>query len=431
MTIIKNLKFTINNFLRHPLFSGSFIMFAGSMGINVINYIYHLLMGRILGPSDYGILASLYSILYITSIVPASASMTIVKFISSAKNSLARANIYYAINKFVFSLALILSILLMIFSPAIAHFLKISNLWSVMIIGPILLLTLIILVNQATLQGILNFTGYVTLAFISSLGKLIFGLLFIFWGWSTFGAMVGILIGIFLTYLISLKFISWVIKNHKKGNYNLSSFFKYSLPVLIQALAFSSFFTTDLILVKHFFSPFEAGLYAALSTLGKIIFFASSPIAGTMFPIIAGRSARGENYSRILFASLGITTAISFSLILLYFMFPALSIRLLYGSAYLGATNNLVWMGIFIGFYCIAYLLINFFLSIGKTKIAIVPLILAIVQIAAIWFWHKSILGVIQISLSIMAALCLALFLYLGYNWKLCQGKKIAKGFSL
>ena len=39
----------------------------------------------------------------------------------------------------------------------------------------------------------------------------------------------------------------------------------------IQALAFTSFFTTDLILVKHFFPPFEAGIYAALSTLGKII----------------------------------------------------------------------------------------------------------------------------------------------------------------
>lgn len=76
----------IKNLLKHPLFSGSFVMIAGSMAINVVNYIYHLLMGRILGPVDYGTLASVYSLLYIVTIIPTSASVSIVKFISSAKD---------------------------------------------------------------------------------------------------------------------------------------------------------------------------------------------------------------------------------------------------------------------------------------------------------------------------------------------------------
>ena len=61
-------------------------MVGGSMLSNVVNYLYHLAMGRILGPVDYGILASLFSIFYIIGIVPLSSSVSIVKFVSTAKN---------------------------------------------------------------------------------------------------------------------------------------------------------------------------------------------------------------------------------------------------------------------------------------------------------------------------------------------------------
>lgn len=425
---IYHLPFTI---LRHPLFSGSFIMFAGSMAINVINYIYHLLMGRILGPADYGVLASLYSVIYIIGIIPLSASMAIVKFISSAPDNPSRAVIYHAINKFVLYLALAMGILIILLSPLIAGFLKISNFWNVAIIGPILFFSLITLVNQSTLQGVLDFMGYIIPNFVSCLIKLLIGLIFIFLGWSVLGAMAGILIGVFLAYLISLKSITRVIKNYKQGSYNLSPFLKYSLPVLIQAFAFSSIFTIDVILVKHFFPPFEAGLYAALSTLGKIIFFAVSPITGAMFPIIAGRHSRGEKHGRILLTAAGGTIIISLGIILLYFFFPDYAISLLYGKAYLLAKGNLIWIGLFMGFYSLAYLLTNYFLSIGKTKIIFFPLIMALIQIAAIWAGHGSLLQVIQISLSIMVILCLALLLYLGYNLSLCRGKNAVKNFFL
>lgn len=406
-------------------------MFAGSMTINVVNYVYHLLMGRILGPVNYGVLASLYSIIYIISIVPLSTSMAIVKFISSAKDNSTRSIIYHSINKFVLYLALVLGIIIIFLSPMIARFLKISNFWNVVIIGPTLLFGLITLVNQSTLQGILDFTGFIIPNLVSCLTKLILGLIFIYLGWSVFGAMVGVLIGAILSFLLSLKLISRIIKTQPQKKYNLFPFLKYSLPVLVQAFAFTSFFTIDVILVKHFFPPFEAGLYAALSILGKIIFFAVSPITGAMFPIVAGRYSRGEKYGRILLVAVSGTIVISLGIIILYFLFPNYAIGLLYGKAYLAAKADLVWMGMFLGLYSLAYLLTNYFLSIGKTKIIFFPLIMALIQIVAIWFGHNSLLQVIQISLSTMIVLCLALFLYLGYNLSLCRDKSAVKNFFL
>src|SRR3989344_9147131 len=99
----------MNKILKHPLFSGSIIMFGGSMAVNVINYIYHLLMGRILGPIDYGSLASIYSLLYVVAIVPISTSFAIVKFISQAKNKKERGYIYWVLKKFIFRVAILVS----------------------------------------------------------------------------------------------------------------------------------------------------------------------------------------------------------------------------------------------------------------------------------------------------------------------------------
>ncbi len=361
--------------IAHPLFSGSFLMVGGAMAINVVNYLYHLIMGRVLGPVDYGVLASLYSILYITSVIPVSTSVAIVKFISQAKTPKERISVYKSINSFVLKLAAAISLSVIIFSPLIARFLKIDDFLEVAIVGPIIFLSLITLVNQSTLQGVLKFIGVVGPGFVSSLGKLIFGLIFVFLGYSVMGAMWGVLIGAATAYFYSRFLIKPIIDSTNPRKFKLGLFFKYSLPVFIQAVAFSSFFTVDVILVKHFFSPFEAGLYAALSTLGKTIFFATSPVTATMFPIIAGRSARGEKYSKILLVSIGTTGLLAFGILSVYYLFPETAIKLLYGSQYLAARESLVWMGLFMTFYSIAYLIVNFFLSIGRTKIAYLPLL--------------------------------------------------------
>lgn len=391
-------------------------MVGGSMAVNVVNYLYHVFMGRILGPADYGILASLYSIIYLVGIVPISASVAIVKFISSAKSETEVYSIYLALKKFVFFLALIVSLALLIASPFIAKFLNISNFWLVSLVSVILFFLIITLVNQATSQGLLKFLGNVVPSFISAVVKLIAGLALVFLGFSIFGVMVGIVIAVISAYIYSIWFIGRTLQKKSGPAYKLTPFFIYSLPVLVQAFAFTSFFTADVILVKHFFPAFQAGIYAALSTLGKIIYFAASPITATMFPIVSKRKASGEGYRKIFLVSLVVTILLSTVIVLFYWLFPNIAIGALYGKAYLSAKTELVWMGIFILFYSLSYLLVNFSLSLGKVKIVIFPLLISLIQIPAIWFFHKSILQVIQISLILSVSLFLMLALYLGYN---------------
>jgi len=72
--------------IKHPLFSGSAVMIIGTNITNVINYLYHVFMGRILGPAGYGEMASLFSLLILISTVPSSLNLALVKFVSGNKD---------------------------------------------------------------------------------------------------------------------------------------------------------------------------------------------------------------------------------------------------------------------------------------------------------------------------------------------------------
>ncbi len=403
--------------LKHPAFSGSVVMIGGSMGVNVTNYVYHLVMGRVLGPVDYGILASVFSLLYIISIVPLSTSVSIVKFVSSAKNKKEVDATYHGINSFILKIAFVALVVLTIFSIPIAGFLHIENTLSVFLVGPVLFFSLLALVNQATAQGLLKFTGVVVPNVISSVGKLVIGLLFVYLGFSVVGATFGVFLGMILAYLYSRISIRSIVGFTKKEKFNLKPFLKFSLPALLQALAFTSFFTVDLLLVKHFLSGYDAGIYAAISTLGKIIYFAVTPIAGVMFPLVAKKVAGGEKHMKIFVASFAATVVISLLIVGFYALFPNIAIGVLYGSQYLVAASNLIWMGIFMSFYTASYLLVNYFLSVGKTKVVILPLIFAILQVILIFFvWHNNIYEVIITSLGCMVALFIGLGLLIIYE---------------
>ncbi|CAN5347791.1 oligosaccharide flippase family protein [soil metagenome] len=406
----------IKKILNHPLFSGSILMISGNMFANILNYLYQLLMGRNLGIVGYGELSSVFAIFYIITIVPVSASPSIIKFISTTKNHNEAAYVYKEIQKLILKLGIALAIIVFLISPLLANFLHVQ-ITEILIIVPVVFFSLITIVNQSLLQGVLKFWGNVGPNILSSLSKLIFGLIFVAIGWRVFGAVFGVLVGTVFAYLYSLYLKNSFIKNLKpKGNFDLHKFLKYSLPVLIFSLAFTSFFTMDLILVKHFFTDIQAGVYATLSILGKIIYFAAAPIASVMFPLVAGKHSRGEKYFQLLLISLLITVFVSLGIVGVYALFPNLIISMFVKTNNSVPPSLLVWMGLFICFYTVSFFMVNFFLSIDKTKIVIIPLIFAALQIILIIMFHSSLLLVIQVSLILMILLFVILFSYLVYN---------------
>jgi O-antigen/teichoic acid export membrane protein len=166
------------------------------------------------------------------------------------------------------------------------------------------------------------------------------------------------------------------------------------------------------VLVKHFFSSFDAGIYAAVSTLGKIILFASAPVATVMFPLLTRRFAKKENYVGMFLLSIGLTVVVVAGVIILYYLFPYFVMSLLYGDKYFSGVYLLVPYAIYTGLISLSGLFVNLFLSVNHNKIVIFPMFGAILQLIGINIFHQTISQVVWVSISVAALLFLALSVY-------------------
>lgn len=400
------------NFLNNPLLFGSAIVMIGSNITNILNYLYHLLMGRMLGPVSYGELAAIISLLSLLGIVPAAVSLVIIKYVSAAKSLKETSNLVAWLKAKAFKVSLIFSIAIIFLSPFISSFLHINKSLYVILAALSFLFSLQSLINRSILQGLIMFKEMVITVLIENSIKLMVSIVLIYFGFRVGGAMfafvVAALVGWFATNLY--------LRNKINDSFNdlpkIKSMLIFTIPVLIQTASLASLYSSDVLLVKHFFSPHEAGIYAAMSTLGKIILFGSGPISTVMFPIVSKRQAVGQNYSKIFKVSLLGTALLAIAILLIYYLLPNIVITGLYGSQYLEASNLLVWFGIFITLFSLSSLFTNYYLSLGKSNVVIFPFIAAILQIIMIWFWHQNLFIVILISILITALLFISLSLY-------------------
>ena len=422
MIKIFNFQFSIFNFIKHPLFSGSMILVIGSNSVSFLNYLYHFVMGRMLGPSSYGELVVLISVIGFLGIIPGSLSMVIIKYISSAKNQDEIAILTNWLKDRSFKVALGLFILIVIISPFIISFLHINQLWYMLLVAATYFFSIPSLVNKSVLQGLLKFKEMMFAVLAENLAKLVLAVLLVYVGFAIGGVMVSLAVASVVGWYISKIYLKDFKRQRNPNLSDIRPMLLFAIPVMIQSFSVTSLISSDLILVKHFFSAHDAGIYSAISTLGKIIFFGAGPIGAVIFPMVAGKQSKGEDYRRVFIYSLAATFFLALGLLSIYWLFPSLIITMLYNSSYLEGKNLLFWFGLSMSLFTVSSLLISYSLSLGKTKVVIFPLVAASLQIILIWFYHYSLFSVISVSISVIALLLVSLLIYLSFGkeslWK-------------
>lgn len=406
----------VKNLKNNPLFFGSAIMILGSNSANAINYLYHLIIGRLLGPAEYGVLASLISISGILGIIPSVLSLVSIKYISSSRTTQEQSILINWLKDIVFKLSIICFIFIVVTSPIIKSFLHLDKIIYIFLIALTFLFSLPTFLNRSILQGLLRFKEMITSILLENTVRLLSGILLVYLGYRVSGAMVGFVIASIICWYITNKFLSSLPKGSMKTPTNIKSIAAYTLPVIIQSFALNSLIYSDLILVKHFLPSYDTGIYAALSTLGKIIFFGAGPISAVMFPLVSQKKSRSENYKRIFIYSFFITFIFAAAMLFIYWLFPTLVINLLYGKAYIEASYLLIWFGIFMSLFILSSLLINYCLSLDRTSVVFFPVIAALSQLIFICFFHQNLFTIILISVVVTALLLFSLLLYSSYD---------------
>jgi O-antigen/teichoic acid export membrane protein len=155
-------------------------------------------------------------------------------------------------------------------------------------------------------------------------------------------------------------------------------------------IGFAVLSNLDLILAKIFLSPHDSGVYAALSTIGKVITFLPAAIAVVMVPnaarasVTTGSSARVLRISALLVGATVVVAAVP------AIVAPHLIIKVMFGSKYLSAVHGVLPMvGAGAGL-AMTYLLVVYSVAISDRRWMLLLVGAVLFQIAGIAAFHDS-----------------------------------------
>ena len=378
------------------------IFLVGSLLVAILNYLYHIFMGRMLGPEEYGVLGSLFAIVYLVTFAGATFNKVISKFTAQLRGKGREAELKYLIINALHKISIFSSILFIIyllFIPLIGKFMHLTNYTGLVIVGLIAFLSIISSIIIGALNGMQKFVWQNSLSLITTSLKLGVAILLVYLGFKSSGALVGIVIGILATLIIGF----WPLKNELTSKYTTkirtSRVYFYAIPVLIASVLPIIAITLDQVLVKHFFTSIEAGLYAAAGNIAKIIWFGSGFLVSAIFPKIVSRKAQGKDTSKLLIKSLIYTAFFVLVGVGILSATPRLIVLGMYGADYLNIVPIVGLFGLALGVFSINQILITYNLAMEKYGFLWIILSGLILQIIGIVLFHSVLSDIIKILL--------------------------------
>lgn len=403
---------------------GSLVMVVGSFLVGGVSFLFNPVMGNLLTLEEYGELVALLSLLVVLSVPSLTLNTVLIKFSASyqAQGDMEGVkSLFVEVSRKLFVFSFVLLLLSWFTKDYIAQFLQIKDSYLLLYLGVLTIVTIFFTINGAFLQGLLKFEAFTLTSFLNSFLRIIFAGVLIYLGFKVSGGLGGLILAIFASYLLSLLFLRKILKAKGGKKVDWKEILYFVGPALFSLLGLTILSTVDIILVKHFFEPIEAGLYSSAVVTGKVIIFACLPITQVIFPIVVQKFEAGRAYHSLVMLGLFITAFIGASFSLLYLLWPELVLKGFFFSRsgqYAGATSLLAVYGFFITLFSLNTLLIYLFLSLQKVKFSLAPLLVGILQGVLIWFFHQSLSQVILMNTLANLLLLILLSFYYWFNLK-------------
>jgi O-antigen/teichoic acid export membrane protein len=399
------------------LLKGSTILFITSMVGNVANYFFQFYMSRYLSVDNFGAMSSLLSLMVITSVPSAAILLIITKYSSEFK---ARDEIYHIQSlllrafKHIGSLALVILMIFLASSDIISTYLQIDARLPIILIGLAIFFSLLSTINMGILQGLQRFLALGVCGGLSGVFRLVIGAVFVYLGLHLNGALLGILLAALLALVISFFPLRHVIASPPlQARWQISpvEIISYGIPVTLTSLTIMALTNVDLVMVKHYFPPQEAGYYAACAVLGRTVFYLPGVIVMAMFPMVSEGHTLNRDTSRLLQRALSYTFLMAAAGAFILLSFPELMLITLFGERFETASHLLRLYAVAMLPVGLINILANYSLARRKIKYIYLMLSTTIAEIVLIHFLHASLAQVIHIVIAI------GLFLLVGLLW--------------
>lgn len=398
------------------LLRGGGLLFVSSTLVNVGNYAFNIVLGRWLGPAAFADASLMVTLLLLFSFVAAALIMVTSKFVAThyatdgAGNAMLRgqgAALKRWLSRLAWTTGLGFALVFAGLSPLLRDFFHLASALPLAVLGFGVPVYLAVSVDRGALQGRTRF-GRLAASYQAEMwSRLIVAVALLALGLEVNGVVAALLVSLAAALVVARApaerpgagETATVPAEERRavGRFALAAGGALVGQILIN--------NSDVLMVKHFFTAEDAGQYAALALIGRIVFFATWSVVTTLFPIVAQRHARGERHHHLLVNSLGLVGAVSAAIVVAAYAAPEFIVRLLFGAAYLPVAP-LVWLyALATAFYALANVIINYRLSAGNKLGSVFAICGGVSQVAALWLFHATLRDVVLIQVVLMAGL--------------------------
>jgi O-antigen/teichoic acid export membrane protein len=380
--------------------------------VNGGNYLYNLLLGRILGPAEFSDAAILITFLLILSFVGMTFQIVSAKY-AVLFDEIKLAIFTRMITKYALFTGIVIGIAILFFNQELQDIFHTKTASMFMIFGFGIPFYFMMSINRGLYQGknVMNklaFTYQTEMA--SRLLLTITAVLLL----PTVPPSIIVSIGIMVSFIFGLipfqkKFIT-SLKITKSLEFQSNLIDKKGIVTFFMLTAFYELTqiiinNSDIILVKHYFNNEQAGLYASLALIGRVVYFVAWMFVMLLLPKVIQLKKDGQETQPILMKYVAYIAVLSTIIVLITFIFPETVVHLMFGKAYLSIAFLLWKYALVTSIFAIANIFAYYFLSINQYIPVVISAVIGLTQIGLIIMFHNSLQQVVEMQLIAMIAL--------------------------
>jgi O-antigen/teichoic acid export membrane protein len=402
--------------LRHSL-----LLMAATQVANLANILFQAVMGWSLAPAEYGVLYSMLGVLLIVA-TPLDAVRTAMahfsaRLVAEGQGGEIRPLVWRWFRALTW-FSIPLAFLGLVFSAPLARFFNLDSRVPVMITSLLVAGLPYAPVQSGVLQGVQAFVWMVVSQHSWSVFRLLAGSALVLWVACTAQwALTGQAVAMVLCFVLGMWGLSRVIPPAGSGApaRGVGLYFFRSLIVLG---GFAVLMNADGILVKHYFSPEEAGLFGRAGLIGRSVIFLPMPIAIAMFPkVTSAGDTSAQSWSTMVKAMLFAVLVIAVE-VAVFSMVPHLALLVLFrdhspSPEMIRLVRAVLWAMSPLG---LVYVLMNFEMAQHRFRAALWLVPCGLGYILGVVIWHETVFQVAAV-LGAMSALATVLLVF-GLPWR-------------
>lgn len=389
------------------ILSGSVVMLIGSALVSGVNFGYNVAVARLLGPVRFGHAAAAVTLLMIFSAITLAFQLVCAKFVARNATAGARSAVYSGLLQRAWFVGILLGSALTIFSGRVAHYLNLPDATLVILLASGVAFYVPLGVKRGGLQGVCAFDRLAGNFILEVLVKFFGALLLIHLGWGVNGAVGAIAASVILAYVLPLM----PAELRSPQQTGVAASFAEGMQAMLFFVGQVIINNVDILLVKHFFDSTQAGLYAAIALVGRVVYFFAWSVISAMFPISAGGKSHEDNPS-VIIVPLGIVLGVVVLFTLGLDVFPGLALRAIFGPTFHQAAGQLdsllMLYAAATGAYSLAVVLMAYEMSRKLANSGWIQLAFSGAIVAGIYFFHESLRQVVIVQLVLMVVLLIA-----------------------